>query len=178
MAKNRGGTSVYSGRENGTPSNQASELNEALAAEKISMLEEDSAKEKPTKDTKLPLPPKQSAISEVESEEPTESKKPTKKTNHPRRTEEGKLLGYIVTSEGIRANLEKTKVMINMPSPSNLKQMQSLSEAADEAFQTMKRLVAELSTLATRMKDEELMVYLFDADEAVNAVLLVERNEK
>ncbi|GJT37419.1 reverse transcriptase domain-containing protein [Tanacetum coccineum] len=40
---------------------------------------------------------------------------------------EGKFLGYIVTFEGIRANSEKAKVVINMPSPSNLKQMQRLS---------------------------------------------------
>nr|GEV96388.1 reverse transcriptase domain-containing protein [Tanacetum cinerariifolium] len=43
------------------------------------------------------------------------------------RIEEGKFLGYIVTSEGIRANLEKTKAIVNMPSPTNLKQMQRLS---------------------------------------------------
>ncbi|GKC63234.1 reverse transcriptase domain-containing protein [Tanacetum coccineum] len=43
------------------------------------------------------------------------------------RMEEGKFLGYIVTSKGIRANLEKTKTMMSMPSPSNLKKMQSLS---------------------------------------------------
>ncbi|GKE41123.1 reverse transcriptase domain-containing protein [Tanacetum coccineum] len=41
--------------------------------------------------------------------------------------EEGKFLGYIVTSEGIRANPEKIKAIVNMPSPSNLKQMQRLS---------------------------------------------------
>ncbi|GJY94152.1 reverse transcriptase domain-containing protein, partial [Tanacetum coccineum] len=41
--------------------------------------------------------------------------------------EEGKFLGYIVTSEGIRANPEKTKAVMSMASPSNLKQMQSLS---------------------------------------------------
>ncbi|GJY87315.1 reverse transcriptase domain-containing protein [Tanacetum coccineum] len=43
------------------------------------------------------------------------------------RMEEGKFLGYIVTSEGIRANTKKAKVVVNMPSPSNLKQMQRLS---------------------------------------------------
>ncbi|GKA70690.1 reverse transcriptase domain-containing protein [Tanacetum coccineum] len=42
--------------------------------------------------------------------------------------EEGKFLGYIVTSEGIRANPEKAKAVVNMPSPSNLKQMQWLSD--------------------------------------------------
>ncbi|GKC56653.1 reverse transcriptase domain-containing protein [Tanacetum coccineum] len=44
------------------------------------------------------------------------------------KTEEGKFLGYIVTSEGIRANPEKAKAIVNMPSPRNLKQMQRLSE--------------------------------------------------
>ncbi|GJV49799.1 reverse transcriptase domain-containing protein [Tanacetum coccineum] len=41
--------------------------------------------------------------------------------------EEGKFLGYIVTFEGIRANPKKEKTVVNMPSPSNLKQMQWLS---------------------------------------------------
>ncbi|GKC68296.1 reverse transcriptase domain-containing protein [Tanacetum coccineum] len=41
--------------------------------------------------------------------------------------EEGKFLGYIVTSEGIRVNPEKTKAVMDMPSPRTLKQMQSLS---------------------------------------------------
>ncbi|GKF15365.1 reverse transcriptase domain-containing protein, partial [Tanacetum coccineum] len=41
--------------------------------------------------------------------------------------EEGKFLGYIVTSEGIRANPEKAKAVVSMLSPSNLKQMQRLS---------------------------------------------------
>ncbi|GJY32392.1 reverse transcriptase domain-containing protein [Tanacetum coccineum] len=40
---------------------------------------------------------------------------------------EGKFLGYIVTSEGIRANPEKAKAVMDMPSPKTLKQMQSLS---------------------------------------------------
>ncbi|GKA88821.1 reverse transcriptase domain-containing protein [Tanacetum coccineum] len=41
--------------------------------------------------------------------------------------EEGKFLGYIVTSEGIRGNPEKTKAVMDMPSPKTLKLMQSLS---------------------------------------------------
>ncbi|GKF45923.1 reverse transcriptase domain-containing protein [Tanacetum coccineum] len=41
--------------------------------------------------------------------------------------EEGKFLGYIVSSEGIRADPEKAKAVVNMPSPRNLKQMQRLS---------------------------------------------------
>ncbi|GKG29816.1 hypothetical protein Tco_0419714, partial [Tanacetum coccineum] len=44
------------------------------------------------------------------------------------RMEEGKILRYIVTSEGIRANPKKAKGVVNMPSPRNLKQMQWLSD--------------------------------------------------
>nr|GEV92928.1 hypothetical protein [Tanacetum cinerariifolium] len=43
------------------------------------------------------------------------------------RMEEGKFLGYIFTFKGIRANPKKAKAVVNMPSSSNLKQMQRLS---------------------------------------------------
>ncbi|GJS22217.1 reverse transcriptase domain-containing protein [Tanacetum coccineum] len=125
--------------------------------------------------------------------------------------EVGKFLGYIVTSEGIRANPEKAKAVVNMPSPSNLKQMQRLSgklvalnrslfkaaeralpcldtlkkctnkkdfhwtPEAEEAFQAMKKLIAKLTTLMAPKKEEDLMVYLSVANEAVSVVLLVER---
>ncbi|GJY38168.1 reverse transcriptase domain-containing protein [Tanacetum coccineum] len=41
--------------------------------------------------------------------------------------EEGKFLGYMVTSEGIRANPKKTKVLADLQSPRTLKEMQSLA---------------------------------------------------
>ncbi|GJW62514.1 reverse transcriptase domain-containing protein [Tanacetum coccineum] len=119
--------------------------------------------------------------------------------------EEGNFLGYIVASEGIKANPEKAKAIINMLSPSNLKQMQRLSgklaalnrflskaakkalpcldtlkkcankkdfhwtTEAEEAFQEMKKLIPELPTLTVPNKEEELMVYLSAANEAVSA---------
>ncbi|GKD73641.1 reverse transcriptase domain-containing protein, partial [Tanacetum coccineum] len=89
--------------------------------------------------------------------------------------EEGKFLGYIVTSKGIKANSEKTKVVMDMPSPKTLKQMQSLKAAA-ETFLEMKMLVSELPTLTTPKKDDTLMMYLAAVDEAVSAVLLTERD--
>ncbi|GJW86369.1 hypothetical protein Tco_0161709 [Tanacetum coccineum] len=84
--------------------------------------------------------------------------------------EEGKFLGYIVTSEGIRANPKKTKAMMDMPSPSNLKQMESLSgkPAALNRFlsNAAKRAIpSKLLMLTTPIKDEELMVYLSAANE-------------
>ncbi|GKC66595.1 hypothetical protein Tco_1099193, partial [Tanacetum coccineum] len=39
----------------------------------------------------------------------------------------GKFLGYMVTSEGIRANPKKTKAVVDMQSPKTLREMQSLS---------------------------------------------------
>ncbi|GJW20020.1 reverse transcriptase domain-containing protein [Tanacetum coccineum] len=41
--------------------------------------------------------------------------------------EEGKFLGYMVTSEGIQANLKKMKAIADMQSPRTLKEIQSLS---------------------------------------------------
>ena len=41
--------------------------------------------------------------------------------------EEGKFLGYLVTSEGIRANPRKTKAILDMQSPRTLREMQSLN---------------------------------------------------
>ncbi|GKC82271.1 reverse transcriptase domain-containing protein [Tanacetum coccineum] len=41
--------------------------------------------------------------------------------------EEGKFLGYMVTSEGIRANPKKTRDLADLQSPRTLKEMQSLN---------------------------------------------------
>ncbi|GJW49751.1 reverse transcriptase domain-containing protein [Tanacetum coccineum] len=49
-------------------------------------------------------------------------------------------------------------------------------EAVKEAFHAMKRVIVELPTLTAPIKDKELMVYLSVANEALSAVLLVERN--
>ncbi|GJR22197.1 reverse transcriptase domain-containing protein [Tanacetum coccineum] len=43
------------------------------------------------------------------------------------RVEEGKFLGHMVTSKGIRANPKKTKALADLQSPRTLKEMQSLS---------------------------------------------------
>ncbi|GJX01526.1 reverse transcriptase domain-containing protein [Tanacetum coccineum] len=123
----------------------------------------------------------------------------------------GRKILRIYSEEKIRANPENAKAVVNMPSRSNLKQMQRLSgklaalnrflskvaeralpcldtlkecinkkdfhwtTEAEEAFHEMKKLMAELSTLTAPKKEEELMVYLLATNEAVSAVLLVER---
>ncbi|GJU55654.1 reverse transcriptase domain-containing protein [Tanacetum coccineum] len=47
---------------------------------------------------------------------------------------------------------------------------------AEEAFQAMMKLIAELPTLTAPKKEKELMVYLSAANKAVSVVLLVERD--
>jgi len=39
----------------------------------------------------------------------------------------GKMLGYIISSKGIRANPDKTKAIMSMVEPSNKKQVQKLT---------------------------------------------------
>ncbi|GKF07646.1 hypothetical protein Tco_0041870 [Tanacetum coccineum] len=70
---------------------------------------------------------------------------------------EGKFLGYMVTSEGIRENPKKIKAMADMQSPKTLREMQSLSrklaalnrfmsrsaERALSFFETLKKITKE-----------------------------------
>ncbi|GJV54202.1 reverse transcriptase domain-containing protein [Tanacetum coccineum] len=49
---------------------------------------------------------------------------------------------------------------------------------AEEAFQAMKKLIAELPILMNPKNGEELMVYLSAANEAVTVVLVVERDRR
>nr|GEU80825.1 hypothetical protein [Tanacetum cinerariifolium] len=60
-----------------------------------------------------------------------------------------KFLGYMVTSKGIRANPEKTKAVMDMPSPSSLKQMQRLSEID---YPSMEKLDLALVYAARRLR--------------------------
>ncbi|GKE74046.1 reverse transcriptase domain-containing protein, partial [Tanacetum coccineum] len=101
---------------------------------------------------------------------------------------EGKFLGYIVTSEGIRVNPKKTKAIADMQSLKTLKEMQSLSgklaalnwwtDEAELAFQELKRLIMELTTLNTLEQKEALFIYLTASREAVSGVLVANRKGK
>nr|GEY18350.1 protein NYNRIN-like [Tanacetum cinerariifolium] len=73
--------------------------------------------------------------------------------------EEGKLLSYVVTSKGIRANLKKTKVVADMQSLKTLKEMQNLSGklAAFNRFlaRSAKRSLPFFETLKNIMIDNK-----------------------
>ncbi|GJX44435.1 hypothetical protein Tco_0261111 [Tanacetum coccineum] len=81
------------------------------------------------------------------------------------RVEEGKFLGYMVTSKGIRANPKKTKALADLQS----------TKEAEEAFQQMKKLIMDLSSLTPPWEKETLYKYLAVSTEAVSAVLLTDR---
>nr|GEV38686.1 hypothetical protein [Tanacetum cinerariifolium] len=99
--------------------------------------------------------------------------------------EEGKFMGYMVTSKGIRANLKKTKAIVDMQSPRTLKEMQSLTgklaalkrflSCAEKAFQEMKKVIVDLPLLTIPVKEETIYVYVATAMKAVSDVLLAER---
>ncbi|GJR84539.1 reverse transcriptase domain-containing protein [Tanacetum coccineum] len=59
--------------------------------------------------------------------------------------EEGKFLGYMVTSEGIRANPKKIRILADLQSPRTLKEMQSLAGK-----------LAALNSIVTSTHDEEV----------------------
>ncbi|GJU96315.1 reverse transcriptase domain-containing protein [Tanacetum coccineum] len=101
--------------------------------------------------------------------------------------EEGKFLGYMVTSEGIRANPKKTKAISDLTSLKTLKEMQSLSGKqaslnrflAKRGFSTDERdRINPSHHNKTTLPKETQYAYLAVAKEAVSAVLLTDRNER
>nr|GEV04487.1 reverse transcriptase domain-containing protein [Tanacetum cinerariifolium] len=105
--------------------------------------------------------------------------------------EEGIFLGYKVNTMGLKVCPDKVDVVLSLPSPKCLKEVQKLNEKlaslnsdfhwtakAEEAFKQMKQLIAELSMLAAPMEKVELSIYLAVAKETVSAILMMERNAK
>nr|GEV79509.1 hypothetical protein [Tanacetum cinerariifolium] len=95
--------------------------------------------------------------------------------------EEGKFLGYMVTSKGIRANPKKMKAIADMQSFKDSKRNEKLkrkTEDAERAFQEMKKLIIELPTLTTLTPKETLFVYLDTSKDVVSEVLMADRKEK
>nr|GEW36188.1 hypothetical protein [Tanacetum cinerariifolium] len=96
--------------------------------------------------------------------------------------EEGKFLGYIVTSEGITLNrflsksIERSLPLLDTLKKCTNKKDFRWTEAAEAALLEMKNLVSKLPTLTTLEKGETMMMYLDAANETVSTVILMERN--
>ncbi|GJZ89551.1 reverse transcriptase domain-containing protein [Tanacetum coccineum] len=87
--------------------------------------------------------------------------------------EEGMFLGYKVSTRGLKLCPDKVDVVLSLPSPKCLKDVQKLNgklasrTEAKEAFKQMKQLIAKLPMLVAPMKKEELIVYLAATKETV-----------
>ncbi|GJZ62175.1 reverse transcriptase domain-containing protein [Tanacetum coccineum] len=94
--------------------------------------------------------------------------------------EEGKFLGYMVMSEGIRVNPAKTKDIAKMKPPQTWGKMQSLlgKLAVLNSFQELKKVILNMSSLTTQLPKETICVYLAASKEVVIAVLLAKRKGK
>ncbi|GJT29141.1 reverse transcriptase domain-containing protein, partial [Tanacetum coccineum] len=80
--------------------------------------------------------------------------------------EEGKFLGYMVTSEGIRANPKKTRAVSDLQSPKTLKEMQSLSgklASLNRFLQPKERNYSPLEKLASLINMTRRLRRYFEA---------------
>ncbi|GJS69245.1 reverse transcriptase domain-containing protein [Tanacetum coccineum] len=80
--------------------------------------------------------------------------------------EEGKFLGYMVTSEGIRANPKKTRAISDLQSPKTLKEMQSLSgklASLNRFLQPKERNYSPLEKLASLINMTRRLRRYFEA---------------
>nr|KYP75181.1 Retrovirus-related Pol polyprotein from transposon 17.6 [Cajanus cajan] len=99
----------------------------------------------------------------------------------------GKFLGFMLSARGIEANRDKCQAVLDMRSPSNLKELQRLSGRlvalsrflpclADKISPMTKLLEQHLRPILTRPNPSNmLLVYLAVSDEAISSVLVQEK---
>nr|KYP43928.1 Retrovirus-related Pol polyprotein from transposon 17.6 [Cajanus cajan] len=80
----------------------------------------------------------------------------------------GKFLGFMLSVRGIEANRDKCQAVIDMRSPSNLKELQ-------QAFEALKATLATLPILTRPDPSSPLLVYLAVSVEAISSVLVQEK---
>ncbi|GJZ67577.1 reverse transcriptase domain-containing protein [Tanacetum coccineum] len=95
--------------------------------------------------------------------------------------EEGMFLGYKVNTKGIKLCSDKVDVVLALPSPKCLKDIQKLNGK----LASLNRFLAKSAEkslptahIIVPMEKEELIVYFAAAKEAVSAVLMIERETK
>nr|KYP34877.1 Retrovirus-related Pol polyprotein from transposon opus [Cajanus cajan] len=80
----------------------------------------------------------------------------------------GKFLGFMLSVRGIEANRDKCQAVIDMRSPSNLKELQ-------QAFEALKATLATPPILTRPDPSSPLLVYLAVSAEAISSVLVQEK---
>nr|GEZ18614.1 reverse transcriptase domain-containing protein [Tanacetum cinerariifolium] len=88
----------------------------------------------------------------------------------------GMFLGYVVIPEGIKPYLDKTAVVLQLPSPWTIKESDfHWTVKAEQAFKQLKQHISELPLLVAPKPKEELIIYLFATYGAISVVLMIER---
>ncbi|XP_044367438.1 uncharacterized protein, partial [Triticum aestivum] len=101
----------------------------------------------------------------------------------------GKLLGFLVSNRGIEANPEKIKAITYLAKPACINDVQRLAgrvaalsrfishDAANTAFEDLKRQLSEPPVLAAPIDREPLLLYVAANSRAVSVAIMVERKE-
>lgn len=123
----------------------------------------------------------------------------------------GKLLGFLVSERGIKANPNKIKAITSLGKPANINQVQHMAgrittlshfisrlgekdipfyqllnktgqfiwtDAANEAFKTLKRQLAEPPVLAALADKEKMLLYIAANSKAMSVAVVVECKEE
>ncbi|GJY41407.1 reverse transcriptase domain-containing protein [Tanacetum coccineum] len=96
---------------------------------------------------------------------------------------EGMFLGYTITLEGIKPCSDKTEVVLQLPSPWTIKEVQNVHQKSDfsrsleanKHFMLLKQHLLDLPLLVAPKLKEELIIYLSASYGAVSVVLMTER---
>ncbi|XP_044319831.1 uncharacterized protein, partial [Triticum aestivum] len=101
----------------------------------------------------------------------------------------GKLLGFLVSNRGIEANPEKIKAITSLSKPACINDVPRLAgqiaalsrfisrDAANTAFEDLKRQLVEPPVLAAPFDKEPLLLYVAANTWAVSVAIMVERKE-
>ncbi|KAL2250206.1 UNVERIFIED_CONTAM: Retrovirus-related Pol polyprotein from transposon [Sesamum indicum] len=88
----------------------------------------------------------------------------------------GKFLGYMVSERGIEANLEKIQAIINLRSPTTIKEPKNFEwdEECERALQELKNYLTTPPLLGNPKDGEVLFLYLSVSGNAVSSILVRE----
>ncbi|KAK7279755.1 hypothetical protein RJT34_24812 [Clitoria ternatea] len=87
----------------------------------------------------------------------------------------GKFLGFMLTQRGIEANPGKCQTILDMQSPKNLREIQSLNgKEQEKAFQELKEVLSKPPILTKPNPEDTLILYLAISDEALGVALIKE----
>eukprot|EP00253_Pinus_taeda_P010492 PITA_10492 len=93
--------------------------------------------------------------------------------------EEGKLLGHIISKDGIRIDPDRIQAILQVPHPRNIKELQAFLDAkvkwtieAKQAFEEIKIALTKTLVLTSPRFDRDFIIFSFASKNTIAAVLL------